>query len=746
MKGSRTKKKKVKRSQVVDDPMVYRVISYLQEGRYEPSSPDQLFQRMRLSAQQADSFVSSLVYLQKLNKIRIKKGEIHFVERPSAKRPLEGTLSLHRRGFGFVNTHIGEVFIPIRDVGNAVHGDRVAVCLVPPRYDRRRGGSEKGMEGKVSHVIERKQEETVGIVFHVEGEDIRALLPVLGEERYATLHPSPGQKVSVGDRLRIRVVDWGSHHGEAFSPVQGIPIAFLPHLDQSQGDVEFALQAFGIPSGFSQECLDVLEQVKERASHQEGRISLVELPTVTIDPASSKDFDDAVSLQKDRKGNLTVYVHVADVGHYICADSALDLEAKRRCNTTYLPGHAATMIPSILADDLCSLVPHQERLTVTVSMMFRPSGELVDYSVQRSKIRSDHRYNYDEVQDILDGKVDHQPYQKMVLEMDDFAQLLRQKRESRGCLDFSLDESAIELDEEGMPTGFSVVEHTRSHQLIEEFMIQANEVVAQHIAEQGETMLYRVHQRPDSKSIEGFVEFARLLGHRIPHKPSPLQIGDLLRQVTRPVVRRALAIYYIRCMKPAHYATDNVGHFGLALDAYCHFTSPIRRYADVIVHRLITGDSLGDCDFGGVAVRCSECERNSSRAERFVLHLKRMRYLRRLLDESPVEVYEGTIRSIGKGEISFEIQSLGYLEATVTLDEKRDGHWIFNAKKNLLVNRDTGEEVLLLDSISVRLVKVDLLYLKAEWRMVLPAEDDLHEKRPRRKNKRSVKHCCTVGD
>ncbi|MBI2812248.1 MAG: RNB domain-containing ribonuclease, partial [Candidatus Melainabacteria bacterium] len=425
-------------------------------------------------------------------------------------------------------------------------------------------------------------------------------------------------------------------------------------------------------------------------------------------------------------------VHIADVAHYVTADSPLDKEAVLRCNSTYFPGACVPMLPEELSNELCSLKPDVVRLTVSVLMDFDKNGTLLKHEVVRSYIKSQKRFTYFEAKDVLDGKT-KSPHAKTLKLMVELCLLLKKKRYERGSIDFALPEIVLVLDEKGEPQGMKRIEYDITHQLVEEFMLKANETVALELHKRGKELIYRVHEEPQEENFEDFLKFARTLGFKVPVKPNNADLQALFEEARKTPSFSQLSVAFIRSMRLAQYSPDNVGHFGLALEHYCHFTSPIRRYSDLIIERLLFDEEPKDISLEKIAQRCSEQERVSFRAEMSVKTLKKLRLLNRYFQEDPAREYNAVITKIKPFGLFFELQDL-MLEGFLHISELENDYFVYDEARNLLYGRSSGKVHRMGEPVVVRLTRVDLIQLESGWMLNTarkPKEDFSRSRRRR---------------
>jgi ribonuclease R len=622
-----------------------------------------------------------------------------------------GTLRMHPRGFGFVipdaDSSVKEdVFIPKHLTENAVDGDIVEIEVLPSTKP------EKGPEGRVLHIVKRSRSHLAGVIRIIdEGKHMLAFIPLFGAQKPVEVFASKEFPVVVGDRVILKVVEWGGQNKSPLCEISHV----IGHISDPSLDIPAAIEEFSIRSPFP---LEALDQAKEYGSEvsdkdKEGRLDLTKVETFTIDPETAKDFDDALSLTKDDKG-YHLMVHIADVAHYVPQGSPLDREAFLRGNSTYFPGKCIPMLPEELSNHLCSLRPDTVRLCISALMSFDFEGTMTSHSIKRTFINSQKRFTYEEAKEILDGKPNfHSP---TLLLMKELCLLLKKKRYERGSIDFALPEVVLEIDASGIPLGFKIVEYDISHQLVEEFMLKANEVVAKSLTDQGKPVLYRIHEDPAPDNLEDFGTLARSLGFPLKDSTSVPELQKLFEKVKGSPFASQLAIAFIRSMKLASYSAENIGHFGLALEHYCHFTSPIRRYPDLVIQRSLFNEQTADSNFELISLECSEKERLSFKAEMSVKTLKKLRLLKRYFEEDPTKVYESSITKVKPFGIYFEISPY-QLEGFLHISELENDYFIFDPRQNALVGEKTRKRHGVGDKIEVMLSSVDFIMQESKWHL-----------------------------
>jgi ribonuclease R len=513
----------------------------------------------------------------------------------------------------------------------------------------------------------------------------------------------------------IQVTQWSSETELA----EGEMVQYIGHISNPAIDVEAAIAEFGLASTFSKEAkLEAKafkKQFSEESWKQSGRKDLTDLDCVTVDPDTAKDFDDAISLTEDEKGHFHLGVHIADVAHYVVPGSHLDKEAALRCNSTYFPGTCVPMLPEELSNELCSLKPNVIRLTQSVLAEFSPTGELIHCDIVRSFIKSRKRFTYKEAFAVIQ-KEKKSPHLPLLERMVKLCHVLKHKRFERGSIDFASTDEVILVNDQGVPLKIEIVEYDITHQMIEEFMLKANELVAIHLNNEGKMLIYRVHEEPTAESFKDFFAFARALGFFVPPNPTHRDIQHLFQTAKDSPLVGQLSISFIRSMRLASYSPDNLGHYGLALEHYCHFTSPIRRYTDLIIQRLLFNELPENVDLSAVATACSEKERISFKAESSVTHLKKLRLAGTYFAKDPNMVYEAVITKIKPFALFFEVP-LFDVEASFHISEIGRDYYEYNPKTMSFRGSKTGKTFCSGQRIYVRLEKVDYILQKSEWKI-----------------------------
>ncbi len=647
----------------------------------------------------------------------IRKEKIHLKESKYAINTKEeitfiGIFHKHHRGFGFVQPEDltlcpDDVFIPKHLTHNAIDGDTVRFVIL------NKGATQKGPDGKITKIISRAHNTLAGTVLSVDSnKKVILFCPLLGQDRYAVLDQSKQKNLKIGDRISMCIIDWGEKEGNVIVEMD----KYIGHISDPSKDISAALIEFDLKHIFSKNIMEEVKQFSTKVTQSDlvDREDLRDVECITIDPDTAKDFDDALSIQKDKKGNFHLGVHIADVSHYVKPNTALDKEAGNRCNSTYFPGKCVPMLPPELSENLCSLKPKIPRLTISVLLQYDSKGILLDYKIYRSVIRSRKRYTYKEAKLILENKM-KSPFAQKINEMVELCHLLKEQKAKRGCIDLALPSNVIIVDDKGVPLSTAIEQYDITHQLVEEFMLQANEMIASHLDQQKKPLTFRIHEEPDEDSLKEFAITAAAFGFKISEKPNAKELQQIFAESNGSPYSEQLAIKFIKCMKLAYYSPDNVGHFGLRLTHYCHFTSPIRRYVDLIVHRILFNEHDENKDLKSLANKCSEQERISARAENHVRLLKSLRLLNTYHLEDPSKKFDAIITKVRGQGIIFELIDF-MIEGFIHISRLDDDYFIFDPKKMCL--KATNHHQLrygIGDSIKVLIDNIDFITLQSSW-------------------------------
>ncbi|MBZ0180264.1 MAG: ribonuclease R [Melioribacteraceae bacterium] len=633
-----------------------------------------------------------------------RQGKRYYLNKFSSKN-LVGRVQMIKDGsYAFVELEdnaFGDVFIPEKFLNTALNGDIVEVSL----FAKQRG---KSIEGEIIKVIERKRTEYVGILskekafYFVEVDDSN-----IHRDFYV---PSDDlNSAKNGDKVIIHEIEWTNPQLNPTAKVKQV----LGKAGSYDAEIASIAHEKGLRFIFPDEVILEAEKIKLNIPQSEldSRMDLRDEKIFTIDPEDAKDFDDAVSISKLDNGNFRVGIHIADVSHYVNKGNAIYTEAVERATSIYFVGKVIPMLPEHLSNKICSLVPNEDRLTFSVIAEVSPDGKLVDYKISKSVINSKRRFNYDEVQEILDsGKGDF--FEKLT-ELNNLAKVLRKKRMDQGSINFITPEVKFELDENNIPVNVKIKKVKESHQLIEEYMLLANQIVAKFIntdTSEPEPFIYRVHDLPEQEKLVEFSIFVRSLGYSFDPESgkSSKQLSKFLDEIKDSPEESLINEIAIRSMAKAIYSTDNIGHYGLGFSHYSHFTSPIRRLPDLIIHQILFSKLKNKKrpytykELVKLSEHSSRQERAAVDAERLSVKIKQIEYLQNKIGDE----FEAVISGITNFGLFVELKE-SLAEGLIKMRDLEDDYYVFDEKNYLLRGRRNGKKYRLGDSLNVKLIRVD---------------------------------------
>lgn len=652
----------------------------------------------------------------KKNTHAAKRGGKHDRQVVMKKVRMTGAFTANKNGNGFVTVEgeATDILIPAEYTGDAFHKDTVEIELLP-RHGKRK-------EGKVVRVLDRGYTEVVGtyLDFRTFG-ILRPDDPRLFREIFLRERPD---RVQDGDKIVVRMDDYGA---PGRSP-EGHIVELIGHAGEPGADTLSILRAYGIPTEFPEHVLAEAETMPEQIGEDEirSRRDLRRIQTITIDGEDAKDLDDAVSLAMEGE-NYLLGVHIADVSEYVKEHSPLDMEARARGTSVYLPDRVVPMLPKRLSNGICSLNGGEDRLTLSCLMTIDPKGKVIDHEITESVICTARRMSYTEVQKLLDGtdpvlEGECAKLLPMIRRMEELAQILRKKRADRGAIDFELPEKKIVLDELGYPTEIGRYERNEATRIIEDFMLAANETVARDCFERELPLVYRTHEEPDPEKLVKLSAFVQNFGFTLRLKGgevTPKEIQSLLKRTEGSPEEFMIARMTLRSMMQAKYTVECTGHFGLAAQYYCHFTSPIRRYPDLMVHRILkerlhkTFDSNRRTHYEKllpeVARHSSATERRAVEAEREADKLKEVQYMETRIGE----VFDGVISSVtGWG---FYVELPNTIEGMVPVASLRGEYYHFHEESCELVGERTGRTYRIGQPVRIRVDRADRLLRQIDF-------------------------------
>ena len=650
--------------------------------------------------------------LKQLEIIRVSKGNLVRLNEVAVKDKdtLTGKLDVTSRGDGYVivEGRDEDIKIPSRQMGTALDGDTVEVKLTG--YHKKSGKA----IGKIESVVKRAKSIFVGVL-HQEAKNTYIIKPDQQSSRvdfFVEKNDLNGAKP--GEKVTFSLVNWDNKGAYPQGKIQ----SRLGEAGSNEANILSILAEKQFEADFPKEVFDYAEQIPDEIPQKEidRRLDMRDDAVVTIDPADAKDFDDGLSIKILDNGNYYLGVHIADVTYYMPRESVLDEEAYHRGTSVYLVDRTISMLPERLSNGLCSLRPNEDKLAYSCFMEIAPNGKLVNHSIKETVIHSKERFVYDEVQDILDGKKQHEfePELKM---LEKLAHTLLDKRFREGSIKFETPEPKFVLDDNGKPVDVIIKERIFAHKLIEECMLMANKTVALHVknlrtkkSKDDHPFFYRVHGEPDLEKLQNIKETAKPIGVNfdIKGKVTSKQINSLLEEVEDTSLENIINGLMLRAMSKAEYSPKNIGHFGLGFSDYAHFTSPIRRYPDVIVHRLLKRYSSGGTEYTydellDSGEYCSERERYAVEAERDSVKLKQVEYLSERLGQD----FTGVISGVTENGIYVLINDI-YCEGMVRVSDLKDDYYVYNPEMHCLTGRSKGKKYRLGDSIKIKVTNTDL--------------------------------------
>lgn len=692
------------------------ILDFISDDMYVPMKIKEIAIVLQIPREQRDDLKEVLDVLVEEGKISLSKRGKY--SKGQAVR-LKGVFQANARGFGFVTPEDGaeDVFIPEENISGAFQGDQVEYIITAAPSGRRR-------EGKIVRILSHSVVHIVGL--YEKSKNFGFVRP--DNQRYLKDIYIPAGKEKGAMNGHKVVVELTSYGGENMKP-EGTVVEIIGHINDPGTDILSVVMDAGIPTEFSEKVLNQAARVSKEVSEADraGRKDLRDWLMVTIDGEDAKDLDDAVSLQTI-DGNYVLGVHIADVTNYVQENSALDREAFERGTSVYLADRVIPMLPHKLSNGICSLNAGEDRLALSCIMTFDQAGEMIDHEIVETVIHVDKRMSYNGVAKILEGNTEEtgtdQEIVSMLLSMKKLSDILRERRGRRGSIDFDFPETKVILDENGKPVDIRPYERNGATKIIEDFMLMANETVAEEYYWRELPFIYRTHEVPDEDKIRKLSTFINNFGYHIHvrNEVRPKEIQKLLDKVDGTPEEALISRLTLRSMKQARYTTENTGHFGLAAKYYTHFTSPIRRYPDLQIHRIIKENLRGRLNedrishyeeiLSRVAAQCSDRERRAEEAEREVVKMKKAEYMRSHIGEE----YDGVISGVTKWGIYVELANT--VEGLVHVADMRDDHYEFAEQTYELVGEHSGKTYKLGQTVRVRVAAADKLQRTVNFEIV----------------------------
>ena len=698
------------------------IIEFMEENNYKPMIKEELAVNFDIGMGDAKEFYKVLDALEKEGVlIRNNKDKYGLIK---SDYLVVGRLQGHEKGFGFVIPNDktktkDDIFIPAENMNSAMNGDTVVANLLKRQEAGRR------QEGEIVRILERANTVVIG-TFEDNG-NFGFLIPDDHKISFDIFIPK-AQTGEAKDKQKVvvEITRWP----ELRRNPEGKVIEVLGYLTDKGTDILSIIRQFNLPEEFPPKVQELALAVPEKHSERdlEGRTDLRELVTFTIDGADAKDFDDAVSIEALANGNMKLGVHIADVAHYVKQNSVIDKEAYERGNSVYLIDRVIPMLPRELSNGICSLNPNVDRLTLSVFMEIDKTGNVVDHQIMESVIKSKQRLIYDDVSDFLEND-DEKAKEKLrnilteIKQMEELMHILNDKRERRGSIDFDFPETFIELDEMGIPIDVRRAERRIANRLIEEFMLVCNETVAEQFHWAEVPFLYRIHEEPNPEKLADFGKFIHNFGYELKGKeihPKELQLltNAIKGKKEEPVISRLL----LRSMRKAIYSARSDIHFGLAAEYYSHFTSPIRRYPDLVIHRIIKDYINGKLSeqkqsqlekvMPEIAEHTSMTERRAEEAEREVDDLKKAQYMADKIGEE----YDGIVSSVTNFGLFVQLENT--IEGLIHFSNMDDDYYRFDEENYYIIGERTNKTYRLGDEVRIEVIGADIGKRNIDFRLI----------------------------
>lgn len=719
-----------------------RIIKLLKHADYKPLKLAQLAKALGVTSDDYPQFKSAFEQLRLAGHVVTGSGNL--ISLPPMAGVITGTFRANPKGFGFVtpldpNAH-GDLFIPPNATADAMTGDIVSAKVV--KKDRRAG--QMRFRGKIIEILERAQNRFVGtLVKQPEGWIVQPDGKGLTEP--IAVDDVTAKNAAHKDKVVVEIVTWPTERYLA----RGVITEVLGKAGRYESEIQSIIRQYHLPAEFDERCTGQARKAADgfKPDKPDTRNDITDKLVITIDPPDAKDFDDAISLEKDASGNWLLGVHIADVSCFVPPDSALDTEAHLRGNSVYLPGRTITMLPEILSNGICSLQPEQKRFCKSVYLTYDPQGNILSRSFANTVCRSSHRLTYQDADRILKGhtKAIKPQVIELLRNMETLSRLIENRRLKNGMLHLDLPETELIMDKSQRIVDASPADDSYPHTIIEMFMVEANEAVASLLDKLKVAFMRRIHPEPDSLTMKNLSKVLRAFGLSVRRTPNRTDMQNCLAAVKNTDSALAVNLVVLRSLEKAQYAPQSIGHFALASAYYCHFTSPIRRYADLLVHRVLQAYLQQGSDFTNHKPRLSREDLadigkhitfTEQRAEDAENELKTVLVLQ-LLSKHIGDKIEAVVTGIAAFGVFVRSQKFG-VEALIRTDDLGDDHWRFSLEEQSVVGLGSGTCIRLGEPMKVRILSVNL---PARQLNVAPVEPVTRRRgptmteKPRRKSK-----------
>jgi ribonuclease R len=737
------------------------LLALLRDRDYRPLDKVEIARHLGLKTNQRVTLRRELKELERTGEIaRIRKNRYVL---PSEADLVTGTISIHQAGFGFLNTEKEDepdIFIAAENTGTAMHGDRVVVRINREAAPRRRPDRAARTEGRIIRILERAHDTIVGTLQHsrnfyyVVPDD-----PRLGHNIYVSPAPavydgrahkeetrrrSPASAelrrskqtaatAKTGDKVVVRLTSWESRHVNPEGEITEV----LGPASAPGVDLLSIVRSYHLPTQFPKNVLAEAEKIPQTVQSEmvAGRQDLRDEFIVTIDPDDARDFDDAINVEKLAGNGWSLGVHIADVGAYVLPGSALDREARDRGNSVYLPDRVIPMLPERLSNGVCSLKPGVDRLTFSVFVEFDQNANPKKVRFARTVIRSAHRLTYRQAYELLKSSRSDELTTRLKGAWS-LAALLRRKRFQRGSLDLDFPEVKVRLDQKGKPIALERIENDESHQLIEEFMLVANELVARELRHRAIPTIYRVHEEPDPEKLAEYRENILSHGYKVGDLKVRSELQRFLEMIKDKPEEQALKIGLLKSLRRARYLSQPLGHYGLAKSNYLHFTSPIRRYADLVAHRSLADReqarrSRPELDrLASLSEHISATERNAAEAEIEAVRMKKLEFFERQLAEHNPQVFRAVITDVRNYGLVIELPEV-VMTGLVHISSLTDDFYVFDSAQRRLIGRRTRKRFAAGEELRVFVSRIDRFKRQIDFAVV----DEPRKARPKKRGR-----------
>ncbi|MFP4105548.1 MAG: ribonuclease R [Phycisphaerae bacterium] len=688
------------------------ILKYLSDQSHQPLKPKQLARQLGVADEDYSTFRTAIKQLRDSG--RIVLGSSNAVTLPTIGKKVVGVYKANPRGFGFItpdepNSH-GDLFVPEGESYGAMTGDRVKATV----HRRGKRGGEINYTGRIVEVLQRAQNRYVGTLCKAQGEawfvlpDGKQVVPPITIQ-------DVGPQAHEGTKVVVEITHYAKHGGFP----SGVIVETLGDGGQPEVETMAVIYSRGIPFEFK---TDVLEEARQAVHSFDAedpeqvalREDLTDMTIITIDPPDARDYDDAISLEAHDNGQMTLGVHIADVSHFVQEGGPLDTEAKTRATSVYFPRKVLPMLPEVLSNGVCSLQEGVKRFAKSAFITYNADAEVVDTRFCESIISSSKRLTYEQAQSIIDGKTAgfEAPIVELLHDMNDLAKKIETRRYEQGMLHLELPEVELIFDRDNHVVGAEPEDDAYTHTIIEMFMVEANEAVARLMKGLDRHILRRVHPAPDATAAKQLASFVRASGHKIPSDLNHKQLQQLLEDVKGEPESYAINLAVLKTFQAAEYSPMNIGHFALASEDYCHFTSPIRRYPDLTVHRMFAEHCRGRLEqipkddlseLVALGERCTELSKRAESAENEVREVLVLLYLQQRVGET----FKGVVTGVTNFGVFVQLEDI-LTDGLMRMQDLGDDWWVLDARYGRIRGERTGRTFRIGDELKVKLSRVDV--------------------------------------